>query len=99
MKIYQYRDRGTNYYFTTELSEFDMVMNQMVLVNSPNAADGHEWYLTEIEEPLSRLLNIMPGTNKEYKMYQLVAFLEAIAKEDGHDLGWEHKKTTPYHRE
>lgn len=39
----------------------------------------------------SRLLNIMPGTNKEYKMYQLVAFLEAIAKEDGHDLGWEHK--------
>ncbi|MFZ2424952.1 MAG: hypothetical protein WAW72_03185 [Trichococcus flocculiformis] len=98
MKIYHYKHYEDTITLTTELSDFEMVMNGLVLVDSSDAAEGYKIYLAEIEGHLNRILKILPGTTKQYQLYKLVAILEEMAKEDGFDLGWEHKKTTP-HRE
>lgn len=96
MKIYHYKHYEDTITLTTELSDFEMVMNGLVLVDSSDAAEGYKIYLDEIEGHLNRILKILPGTTKQIHLYQLVALLEEMAKEDGFDLGWEHKKTTPY---
>lgn len=96
MKFHCYKYEDEVLVFTTELSDFDLMMNCMTEVDSSSASIGNEMYLAEIEGPLKRLLKIMPGTTKAAQLYQLVATFEAMAKDEGIDLGWEHKKTTLY---
>lgn len=99
MEIYCYKHKKEYFSFTTELSEFDLAMNGMELAEYSLDAEIGRVLMEELEGHLNPLLQVMPGADKQHSMNKLVAMLVSMAKADGFDLGWEHKKTTPYHRE
>lgn len=91
MKLHCYKKEEEYFVFTTELSEFDLVMNDMKMAES-SAEEGARLIMADLEGHLEPLLQSIQGDANHHAMYKIVAMLEAMAKEGGFDLGWEHKK-------